>query len=96
MFWCYRVLGFFDEGSSKTPYKTFYKKSMSNLFFTKKSTKIQCRFVLDLFLAFLGVSRQGEFEKPMKKWGEMSGLITFLASDPPTHHGGVRFFLAAP
>jgi hypothetical protein len=41
----------------------------------------------------LGVSRQGEFKNAINKYEKnKSDPSPFLASDPPTHHRGHRFF----
>jgi hypothetical protein len=90
---------FLSDGSSKTLPKTFYKKNRVEKFLQQKSTEKQKKqdFFLDSFITFLGVSRWGEFKNTIKKYrGEKSDPGPFLASDPPTHHGGHRFVFGGP
>jgi hypothetical protein len=58
-FWFYRVFGCFAAtGVQKHHTKKCFTKESCRKVFTKKSTKkIKPDFFLDLFIAFLGVSR---------------------------------------
>jgi hypothetical protein len=50
-------------------------------------------FLSIFFITFLGVSRREKFKNAIKN---KSGPGPFLASDPPTYHGGHRFFFGGP
>jgi hypothetical protein len=63
----------------KNTKQTSYKNPMSNF----------PRVFLSCFWAFLGKG----FQHTTKKSQEIFGTATFLASDPPTHHGGLRLFV---
>jgi hypothetical protein len=61
-----RFWAFLNEGSSKTPYNTFYKKSMSNLIYPKKNHTVfflgfSC---IDIWALLLG---KGSSKIPRKK-----------------------------
>jgi hypothetical protein len=74
--------------------KTSFRKVL-----TKKSTKTQNRFFLDFFIHVFGhFFGEGSSKTRSKKISEkISDPIPFSYSDPPTHHGGHRFFvLPAP
>jgi hypothetical protein len=133
---------FLGKGSSKTPQKYFYKRSMSKKI-QKFRQKFRCQFFLDFFcfIAFSDVFQRWEFknttknvtkkscrkflykksdkksktdffliffyhvfgrfsmrgvQKHDKKYRKnKSDPSPFSYSDPPTHHGGPRFFLVA-
>jgi hypothetical protein len=84
VFSCFRV--FLSDGSSKALQQTFCKKNRA---LQKNRQKIQNHFFsifLSHFWAFLG---EGSSKIPLKKIsGKKSDPGPFLASDPPTHHGG--------
>jgi hypothetical protein len=96
-------------GIKKHYKKRFPKKIVSKSFckaVDKNPKPIFSRFVLRFttFVTFLGVSPrffgEGGSRTPLKGiyTPKKNGPGHFLASDPPTHHGGRRFlsFLAAP
>ena len=66
--------------------------------FTKKSTKNPKPFFLDFVLSrFWALLGEGSSKTPLKSIEKnKSDPAPFLASDPPTHHGGHDLFLAAP
>jgi hypothetical protein len=69
-----------------------YRRPVPKSFYKEIDKKIKTHFrgFSSRFWAFLGVCRSGE-------WRNKSGRGPFLASDPPTHHGGHGFFfLPAP
>jgi hypothetical protein len=84
---------FFSDGGSKTLQKTFCKKNRVEKFLKKNRPKVQNRlflgFVLSRFWAFLGKGSKKNTIKNIEK--NKSDPSPFLASDPPTHHGGHRF-----
>ena len=91
---------FLSDGSSKTQQKTFDKKIVSKTFYQKIDKKIPNRFFLDFLLsrfwAFLG---EGSSKTRFKKigGGGLTSPGTFLASEEPTNHVGVRrFFFWVP
>jgi hypothetical protein len=88
---------FLSDGSSKTLQKTFYKKIVSKSFY-KKSTKnpksILSRFFYLVFGRFSVRGVQKHYLKNISP--KKSDPGPFLASDPPTHHGGHRFFWGGP
>jgi hypothetical protein len=82
----------FSDGSSKALKKTCYKKIVSKSFYQKFDQKSKPTFSRFLFITFLGVSRWGKFKNTIKKYRKnKSDPSPFLASNPPTHHGGHRF-----
>jgi hypothetical protein len=67
------------------------------------SKTFRCQFFLDFFgfIAVSGVSQRWEFKNTTKtrlkiNIGKKSDPGPFLASDPPTHHGGHRFVFWRP
>jgi hypothetical protein len=86
---------FFGDGSSRTLQKTVYKKKIVSKSFYKKfdqksKTDFLSKFFHSRFWTFLG---EGSSKKILKK----SDPGPFLASEPPTHHGGHRFcFIGGP
>jgi hypothetical protein len=85
---------FLSDESSKTLQKTFYKKNRVEKFLQKIRPKIQNRlfleFVLSRFWAFLD---EGSSKTRLKKYRKnKSDPSPFSYCDPPTHHGGHRFF----
>jgi hypothetical protein len=131
---------FLGKGSSKTPQKYFYKKSMSKNIrkkidvtfssaffcfiafsgvfqrrefkdttknvvkkkscrkvFTKESTKNSKPTFLDFFYHVFGHFSMRGVQKHDKKYRKnKSDPSPFSHSDPPTHHGGHRFFFCRP
>jgi hypothetical protein len=96
---------FFSDGSSKalvtTKKRVFFNKKIVSKSFYKKfdqksKTKTDC-FSVVFYRVFGRFSARG-VQKHDKKYREKkSDPGPFSASDPPTHHGGPRFFfLAAP
>jgi hypothetical protein len=91
-FGCFSVMGV--PGYKNT---TILQNKSCRKVFTKKSTKnpkpICSRFCLSRFWAFVG----GGSSKTQKKYREKkTDPGRFLASDPPTHHGGHRFVFSRP
>jgi hypothetical protein len=84
---------FFSDGSSKTLQKTFCKEDRVEKLLQKNRPKIQNRFFLDLFYHVFGrFSVRGDQKHDKKISKNESDPSPFLASDPPTHHGGPRCF----
>jgi hypothetical protein len=79
---------FLSDGSSKTPNTA--KKKINKKIDQKKPDF----FSLFLSQAFGRFSVRGVQKHEKKYRGKKSDPGPFLASDPPTHHGGHRFFLA--
>jgi hypothetical protein len=87
---------FLSDGSSKIQQKTFHKKNRVEKFYKKfdKNPKPIFRFFYHVFGRF---SVRGVQKHHKKYQTNKSNPDPFLASDPPTHHGGHRFlFLPAP
>jgi hypothetical protein len=88
----YRVFGCFSAmGVKKHHRKRFTKKSCRKAFIKKstKQSKTDCFLFLDLFYHVLGRFTARAVQKRDKKYREnKSDTGPFLASDPPTHHGG--------
>jgi hypothetical protein len=87
--------GGYQRWELKSTTKTFCKKIVSKKI-TKKSKTDFFSIFLSRFRAFLG---EGSSKTPFKKCHtkkSKSDPGPFLASDPPTHHRGHRFCLAAP
>jgi hypothetical protein len=85
---------FLSDGSSKTLQKTFYKTNRVEKFLQKIRPKTRNRFflgfVLSHFSTFLG---EGSSKTRVKEYRENKPTPgPFSYSDPPTHHGGPRFF----
>jgi hypothetical protein len=96
----YRVFGCFSAtGVQKHYKKRFTKKIVSKSFYKKFDQKSQTDFFSIFFLsplwAFLD---EGSPKTRYKKYRKnKSDTSPFSYSDPPTHHGGPRFFfLPAP
>jgi hypothetical protein len=68
-------------------------KDYKNRVFTRKPTK---KFVSFLFNHVFGHFSVRGVKKHDNKMQKKSDPDPFLASDPPTHHGGFRFLFAAP
>jgi hypothetical protein len=88
---------FFSDGSSKTLQKAFYKKIVSKGF-TKKSTKNPKPIFSRIFFyhVFGRFSMRGVQKHDKKHQKNKFDPSPFSYSDPPTHHGGHRFFFAGP
>jgi hypothetical protein len=91
-----RGFGCFSALGVQKHYKTRFAKKSSRKVFTKKSTKNPkptfSRFVFNhVFGSFLVRGVQKHHLKKNRK--KKSDPGPFLASDPPTHHGGHRFLL---
>jgi hypothetical protein len=102
---------FLKRGFQKHHTNICTKKKHVEIVLQKKSTEIQiqCRFLLDLFLALAGYRSPGNREiavwaffgegtpkSPQQIFEIVFRLVTSLASDPPAHRGGVRLFLGGP
>jgi hypothetical protein len=88
---------YLSDGSSKTLQKTFYKKKCVEKVLQKIRPKLQNRFFLDFFNHVFGRFSVRGVQKHDKKYRQnKSDPIPFSYSDPPTHHGGPRFFLRRP
>jgi hypothetical protein len=91
-FWCFSAMRLQKQ------YKNLLKKFAENIL-QKKSTKNLkpnfSRFCLyHVYMAFLG---EGSSKTPFKtNITHKNDPCLFLASDPPTHHGGARFCFAGP
>ena len=96
-FWFYRVFGCFSAmGVQKHHKKRFAKKSCRKVF-TKSSTKNPKPTFLGLFYHVFGrFSVRGAQNTTQIYRKNKSDPIPFSYSDPPTHHGGHRFFFAGP
>jgi hypothetical protein len=96
-FFCFiATSGVFQRWEFKNTTKTFCKKIVSKSFYQKFDRKSKTDFfsvffnLLSRFWAFLGEgSSKTRLEKYRKNKSDPS---PFLASDPPTHHGGHQFF----
>jgi hypothetical protein len=98
------------KAKRKTLQKTFYKKNRVEKFLQKIRPKSRFWFLTFDFFSifflsrfwFLGVSRWGEFKNTIffrtkkKIWPQTPVPSPFSYSDPPTHHGGRRFFFVGP
>jgi hypothetical protein len=85
-------------GVQKHYKKRFTKKIVSRSFYKKidqkSKTDFFSNFVLSLFWTFLD---EGSSKTRLKKYRKnKSDPGPFSCSDPPTHHGGHRFFFAGP
>jgi hypothetical protein len=88
---------FFSDGSSKTLQKTFYKKIVSNSFYKNFDQKSKPTFSRILFNhVFERFSMRGVKKHDKKISKNKSDPSPFSYSDPPTHHGGHRFFFCRP
>jgi hypothetical protein len=85
---------FFSDGSSKTLQKTFCNKIVSKSFYKKIDQKSKTDFFSNIFLSrFWAFLEEGSSKTRFKKYRKnKSDPSPFLASDPPTHHGGHRNF----
>jgi hypothetical protein len=91
---CFLTVAFWECFSARGVHK-HHKKRVCR---SSCRQNIQCRISLDFVIAFLGISRQRGV-----RGGAAAGrglgkimylmLSSVLASDPPTRHGGVRFFV---
>jgi hypothetical protein len=101
LFLFYRIFGCFSAmGVQKHYKKRFAKKSLRKCF-TKQSTKSpKPTFSRFCYYVFGRFSVRGVQKQDLKLSKKKSNPSPFLAFDPPTHHGGHRFFfnwrLAAP
>jgi hypothetical protein len=99
LFLFYRVFGCFSAMRVQKHHKKRCAKTSCRKVLSKKSgKKIQSRF-FSIFLhhAFERFSVRGVQKHDFKKnTGKKSDPGPFLASDPPTHHGGHRFVFNRP
>jgi hypothetical protein len=98
LFLFYRVFGCFSAmGVQKHYKKRFAKKIMSKRFYKKFEQKPKTDFFSKTFLsrfwAFLDEGSSKTRQKINRK--NKSHPSPFSYSDPPTHHGGPRFFFGA-
>jgi hypothetical protein len=89
---------FFSDGSSKTLQKTFYKRNRVEKFLQKFDQKSKTDFFSNFFLSrFWAFLDEGSSKTRLKKYRKNKyDPSSFSYSDPPTHHGGHRFFFAGP
>jgi hypothetical protein len=90
---------FLCDGSSKTSQKTFYKKIVSKSFYKKIDKNSQTDFFSVLFHHVFGRFSVRGVKKHDKKISQknLTNPGTFLASEEPTNHVGVRhFFFECP
>jgi hypothetical protein len=86
-----------SDGSSKTLQKRFYKNNRVEKFLQKVRPKIPNRLFLDFFSHVFGrFSMRGVKKHDKKDRKNKSDPGPFSYSDPPTHHGGHRFFFWRP
>jgi hypothetical protein len=99
LFLFYRVFGCFSAmGVQKHYKKTFCKKNHVEKFLQKIRPKIQNRLILEKKLSrFWAFLDEGSSKTRLKKYRKnKSDPSPFSYFDPPTHHGGHRFFFGLP
>jgi hypothetical protein len=90
---------FLSDGSSKALKKAFTKKKScrkSKSFKKPIDQKSQTGFFAKFLSRFWAFLSEGSSKTPQKYRKKKSDPGSFLASDPPTHHGGHRFFFGCP
>jgi amino acid transporter len=84
-FFLVRFWAFLGKGSSKTPQKYFYKKSMSKTFSKKIENFVGVSFssIFFCFIAFSGVSQRWEFKNTTKNILRKTSVEKFLQKNRP-------------